>query len=159
MIVALVCTIAAIVLDARNCRRFVAARMFTITACTYLVVQFVSIARSTVSWPDSFSPGPIHEHGTYFVVAHFQYVIPAIAGFGFFALCYLFLPKLLRKPLIESLAQTHFWIALVAFNTMVLGVANLVETVASLVLFASSLLLLANLVIALPRSRNDVSGA
>jgi cytochrome c oxidase subunit 1 len=53
---------------------------------------------------------------TYYVVAHFHYVMVAGALFSAFAGIYFWLPKWTGKMYDETLGKVHFWLSIVFFN-------------------------------------------
>jgi cytochrome c oxidase subunit 1 len=53
---------------------------------------------------------------TYYVVAHFHYVLFGGSVFGIFAGTYYWWPKMFGRMLDESLAKAHFWLMFVGFN-------------------------------------------
>ena len=53
---------------------------------------------------------------TYYVVAHFHYVLFGGAIFGLFAGFYYWFPKVRGRMMHEGLGKAHFWIMLVGFN-------------------------------------------
>jgi cytochrome c oxidase subunit I len=55
-------------------------------------------------------------HDTYFVVAHFHYVILGGSMFAIFAGLYYWWPKMFGKVLDERLGKWHFWFLFVGFN-------------------------------------------
>jgi cytochrome c oxidase subunit 1 len=55
-------------------------------------------------------------HDTYFVVAHFHYVILGGSVFAIFAGLYYWWPKMFGRMLDESLGKWHFWLVFVGFN-------------------------------------------
>jgi len=58
----------------------------------------------------------IQLHGSYYVVAHFHYVLVAGALFSLFAAVYYWFPKMTGKMVNERLAKLHFWWSMVWFN-------------------------------------------
>jgi cytochrome c oxidase subunit 1 len=76
--------------------------MFTLGGFTGLVLSLV--------------PVDIQLQDTYYVVAHFHYVMVAGAMFGAFAGIYFWLPKWTGKMYNETLGKWHFWLTLIFFN-------------------------------------------
>jgi cytochrome c oxidase subunit 1 len=58
----------------------------------------------------------IVSHDTYYVVAHFHYVLSMGAAFGFFSAFYYWFRKVLGVNYSEKYAQTHFWLTLIGVN-------------------------------------------
>jgi cytochrome c oxidase subunit I len=55
-------------------------------------------------------------HDTYFVVAHFHYVLFGGSVFGIFSGLYYWWPKMFGRLLDERLGKWHFWLLFVGFN-------------------------------------------
>ncbi|HEU5276923.1 MAG TPA: cytochrome c oxidase subunit I [Xanthobacteraceae bacterium] len=108
-------------------------------------------------------------HDTYFVVAHFHYVLIGGAVFPLIGAVYYWFPKICGRMMDERLGRWNFWLAFVGFNLaffpmhilglqgmprrvytyqpeMGWGGLNLTATVGALILFASFVLLLWNAV-------------
>jgi cytochrome c oxidase subunit 1 len=115
-------------------------------------------------------PVDLQAHGTYFVVAHFHYVLYGGSVFGIFAGVYYWWPKITGRMMNETLGKWHFWMTFVAFNCTFLpmhwlglmgmprrvGVYsdthdavmwNQVASVSSFVLAGATLLLFANMLL------------
>jgi cytochrome c oxidase subunit 1 len=61
-------------------------------------------------------PFDLQVHDTYFVVAHFHYVILGGVVFPLFGACYLWFPKVTGRMLSERLGRWHFWLFFVGVN-------------------------------------------
>jgi cytochrome c oxidase subunit I len=61
-------------------------------------------------------PFDIHVHDTYFIVAHFHYVLFGGSVFGLFAAVYHWFPKMTGRMVNETLGQIHFVMTFVGFN-------------------------------------------
>lgn len=61
-------------------------------------------------------PADVQLHDTYFVVAHFHYVIVGGGIFGLFAAIYYWFPKMTGRMYSQRLGKLHFWLAIVGFN-------------------------------------------
>jgi cytochrome c oxidase subunit I+III len=106
-------------------------------------------------------------HDTYFVVAHFHYVLIGGGVFPLLGAVYYWFPKITGRMLSEAIGRWHFWIAFIAFNVaffpmhilglwgmprrvytysaeMGWGTLNLVSTIGGAVFAASFILLLWN---------------
>jgi cytochrome c oxidase subunit 1 len=64
----------------------------------------------------SVAPLDIQLHDTYYVVAHFHYVLVAGSLFALFAGLYYWLPKWTGHMYDETLGKWHFWMSMVFFN-------------------------------------------
>jgi cytochrome c oxidase subunit 1 len=64
----------------------------------------------------SIAPADFQYHDSYFVVAHFHYVMVAGAVFSMTAAIYFWLPKWCGRMYNETMGKTHFWISFIGFN-------------------------------------------
>ncbi|NIH81152.1 aa3-type cytochrome oxidase subunit I [Amycolatopsis viridis] len=62
-------------------------------------------------------PLDFHIHDTYFVVAHFHYVLFGTIVFATFAGFYFWFPKMTGRMLDERLGKLHFWTTFIGFHT------------------------------------------
>ena len=62
------------------------------------------------------APADLQQTDTYYVVAHFHYVIFGGALFGFMGGFYYWWPKVFGWFLDEKLGKVHFWLTLIGFN-------------------------------------------
>jgi len=56
----------------------------------------------------------IYAHDTYFVVAHFHFVLIPVVFFGMFAAIYYWYPKFFGRILNEKIGKIHFWLTLIS---------------------------------------------
>jgi cytochrome c oxidase subunit I+III len=114
-------------------------------------------------------PLDLQAHDTYFVVAHFHYVLIGGAVFPLLGAAYFWFPKITGRMMSERLGRWHFWLAFLGFNAaffpmhivglwgmprrvytypvqMGWGPINLFISLGALVLFASFVLFAVNLV-------------
>jgi len=61
-------------------------------------------------------PVDLQQTDTYFIVAHFHYVLFGGSIFGLFSGVYYWWPKIFGKVLDERLGKLHFWLMLIGFN-------------------------------------------
>jgi cytochrome c oxidase subunit I+III len=61
-------------------------------------------------------PFDLQVHDTYFIVAHFHYVILGGVAFPLFGALYLWFPKITGRFLGESLGKLHFWLFFAGVN-------------------------------------------
>jgi cytochrome c oxidase subunit 1 len=113
-------------------------------------------------------PVDFHVHDTYFVVAHFHYVLFGTIVFAAFGGVYFWFPKMTGRMLDERLGKIHFWTMFIGFHTTFLvhhwlgnegmprryadyrpqdgfTTLNTVSTIGSFILGASTLFLIYNL--------------
>ncbi|MEO1940165.1 cytochrome c oxidase subunit I [Candidatus Thioglobus sp.] len=64
------------------------------------------------------APADIQYHDTYFVVAHFHYVLVTGALWSIIAATFYWLPKWTGKMYNEGLAKVHFWWAVISVNVL-----------------------------------------
>jgi cytochrome c oxidase subunit I len=115
------------------------------------------------------SPSDLQQTDTYYIVAHFHYVIFGGALLGFFGGLYFWWPKAFGHRLSEGLGTWHFWLTIIGMNLTfgpmhIVGLLgqprrtytyqegygfdfwNLVETVGAFIIALSTLVLLVNIV-------------
>jgi cytochrome c oxidase subunit 1 len=61
-------------------------------------------------------PSDTQQQDTYYVVAHFHYVLFGGALFGLFSGAYYWFPKVTGRLLDEGMGKIHFWLMLIGFN-------------------------------------------
>jgi cytochrome c oxidase subunit 1 len=64
------------------------------------------------------APADFQYHDTYFVVAHFHYVLVPGAIFAIMAAVYYWLPKWTGHMIDESLGRKHFWLSMIGVNVL-----------------------------------------
>jgi cytochrome c oxidase subunit 1 len=64
------------------------------------------------------APADFQYHDTYFVVAHFHYVLVTGAVYSIMAAAYYWLPKWTGNMYNESLGKWHFWISTISVNVL-----------------------------------------
>jgi cytochrome c oxidase subunit 1 len=64
------------------------------------------------------APSDFQYHDTYFVVAHFHYVLVSGALFAIFAGAYYWLPKWTGHMIDERLGKLHFWLSTIGVNVL-----------------------------------------
>jgi cytochrome c oxidase subunit 1 len=90
--------------------RFTAAMLF----CVAFLFQFLVAGLTGIML--SASPFDWQLSGSYFVVAHFHYVLVGAIVFTIFAAFYYWFPKMSGRMLNETLGQWHFWLFLIGFH-------------------------------------------
>jgi cytochrome c oxidase subunit I len=61
-------------------------------------------------------PADLQQTDTYFIVAHFHYVLFGGSMMGLFAGAYYYYPKLIGRKMSEKLGNWHFWLAFIGMN-------------------------------------------
>ena len=90
--------------------RFTTAMMFSVG----LVAMFTIGGLSGVT--HAVAPADTQQTDTYYVVAHFHYVLFGGAMLGLFSGFYFWWPKVFGHFLNERLGRRHFWVTLIGFN-------------------------------------------
>ncbi|MCH7851663.1 MAG: cbb3-type cytochrome c oxidase subunit I [Candidatus Marinimicrobia bacterium] len=66
--------------------------------------------------PLGLAPADIHLHDTYYVIAHFHYMVAPGTIFALFAGIYHWFPKITGRRMNETLGKIHFWGSFVCMN-------------------------------------------
>ena len=90
--------------------RFTVAMKFAVALVGMFVVGGISGVMH------SSPPADLQQTDTYFVVAHFHYVLVGGSMFGLFAGLYYYFPKFTGRMMSESLGNWHFWLFFMGMN-------------------------------------------
>jgi len=90
--------------------RFTTAMLFAVG----LIIEFTIGGLSGVT--HAVAPSDTQQTDTYYIVAHFHYVLFGGAVFGLFAGFYYWWPKIFAKMLNERLGKWNFWLMVVGMN-------------------------------------------
>jgi cytochrome c oxidase subunit 1 len=90
--------------------RFTVAMLFAVG----LIVQFTIGGLSGVT--HSIAPSDTQQTDTYYIVAHFHYVLFGGAVLGLFAGLYYWWPKVFGKMLSETIGKWNFWLMIIGLN-------------------------------------------
>src|SRR5262245_49305051 len=150
--------------------RFDTPMLFAIGLVTMFTIGGLSCVTHSVA------PSDTQQTDTYYIVAHFHYVIFGGALMGFIGGLYFWWPKVFGFKLSETLGKWHFWLILIGFNLTfgpmhILGLQgmprrmhtyakgygfdfwNMVATVGVFIIAVSMLIFLANILLTLRNHR------
>jgi cytochrome c oxidase subunit 1 len=82
--------------------------------CLGFLIQFLIAGLTGIML--SVSPWNWQLHNSYFVIAHFHYVLVGAIVFNIFAAIYYWYPKATGRMLSESLGKWHFWLFFIGFH-------------------------------------------
>ncbi|MGA7458692.1 MAG: cytochrome c oxidase subunit I [Candidatus Korobacteraceae bacterium] len=89
---------------------FTTAMLFSVAAVVQMLIAGLTgimLAAAPFDWQLG---------NSYFVIAHFHYVIVGVIVFGVFSACYYWYPKVTGRMLSETLGKWHFWLFLIGFH-------------------------------------------
>ena len=82
--------------------------------CTAFLFQFLAAGLTGIML--SVAPMDWQLHGSYFVIAHFHYILVGAIVFNTFAGIYYWFPKATGRMMSERLGKWHFWLLLIGFH-------------------------------------------
>jgi cytochrome c oxidase subunit 1 len=82
--------------------------------CTAFLFQFLAAGLTGIML--SVAPLDWQLHGSYFVIAHFHYILVGAIVFNTFAGIYYWFPKATGRMMSETLGKWHFWLFLIGFH-------------------------------------------
>ncbi len=92
--------------------RFTTAMLFAVAMVALFTIGGIS------GMMHAASPADLQQHDTYFVVAHFHYVLIGGLLMGVFAGFYYWYPKVSGRFMSEKLGKWHFWTFFIGFNAV-----------------------------------------
>jgi cytochrome c oxidase subunit I len=90
--------------------RFTSAMLFSLGGIMMFVIGGLSGVTHAIV------PSDYQQTDTYYIVAHFHYVIFGGGVFAFFSAMYYWWPKVFGRMLSESVGKVQFWLLLIGFN-------------------------------------------
>jgi cytochrome c oxidase subunit 1 len=82
--------------------------------CTAFLVQFLAAGLTGIML--AVAPWNWQLHNSYFVIAHFHYVLVGAIVFNIFAAIYYWYPKVTGRMLNDTLGKWHFWLFVIGFH-------------------------------------------
>jgi cytochrome c oxidase subunit 1 len=82
--------------------------------CTAFLFQFLAAGLTGIML--SVAPWDWQLHGSYFVIAHFHYILVGAIVFNTFAGIYYWFPKATGRMMNQTLGKWHFWLFLIGFH-------------------------------------------
>jgi len=82
--------------------------------CIALLFQFLLAGLTGII--QSVAPVDWQLHNSYFVIAHFHYVLVGATVMGIFAAIYYWYPKAVGRMMSETLGKWHFWLFVIGFH-------------------------------------------
>ncbi len=90
--------------------RFKTPMLFAIGFIAMFIIGGLSGVTHTIA------PHDAQQQDTYYIVAHFHYVLFGGAIFGLFSGIYYWFPKVFGRMMNETLGKIHFWMMIIGFN-------------------------------------------